>query len=310
MSGVTAAVAYGLTSMMAVFLNKSTLSVYEFRFPVFLTIVQSIVTLVLLAALKHAQLVEYAPLDGVTARKLVPVTLASIANVSSGLMAVERLSLPMFSVLRRLGTFFVMTAELLVMGKRPPAGNVVSVSIWIMGACIAAWADLYFTPAGYAAAMGNNAATAIYTVLVARMQKDLELSPVALLRQLALVSLPFQLVLFAVFTNEPAAVAAFPAWHDPGFLVSLAYTSSQGVLLSYTIFLCVSVNSAATTSITGQIKTVLQSFLGIVFFAVHLTPLGYVGLSVSTFGVVVFVYSRIMDERAMQRLTPAAPKTV
>lgn len=57
----------------------------------------------------------------------------------------------------------------------------------------------------------------------------------------------------------------------------------QAFLLNYLIFLCSTVNSPLTTSITGQLKNILQTLVGLFLFGDVIPTMAFgVGLGIST----------------------------
>lgn len=71
---------------------------------------------------------------------------------------------------------------------------------------------------------------------------------------------------FVLATDEPAGVAAAPQLRDPRFCAFLAVSASQAFLLNLCIFWCTTVNSPLATTVTGQMKDILTTGLGLFLF--------------------------------------------
>lgn len=67
-----------------------------------------------------------------------------------------------------------------------------------------------------------------------------------------------------------------------------------GAFLNFFIFYCTSVNSPLTTSITGQVKNILTTVLGVVIFNdLRIDPMNVLGLFVNGLGGVWYAYLKL-----------------
>jgi hypothetical protein len=208
--GPLAALSYGLISLGIVFFNKMTLDAFPRRN--FLSMVQMIVTIGALRLLESRGAIELAPFERVTARRFLPVSLMSLANILSGLLATQLLTVPMFSVLRRVSTLFTISAEFVFLGTDPKRADIYAVLFWVAGAAVSGWADLYFTVEGYLAAAANSTATALYYVLLKRVNEDTKLSSFSLLYYNSVLSLPFQAAIFLVSGEHEGLLGTWFLW--------------------------------------------------------------------------------------------------
>lgn len=85
-------------------------------------------------------------------------------------------------------------------------------------------------------------------------------------------------------------------------------SSIQAFLLNYTIFLCSTYNSPLVTSVTGQIKAVVQTIGGLFLFgAVPLTLPLIIGLLLGTFASFWYTqikyYQQIISEKKYKTST-------
>ncbi|KAM8984106.1 nucleotide sugar transporter SLC35D2 isoform 2-T2 [Ara ararauna] len=163
---VLSALFYGTCSFFIVLVNKALLSAYSFPSPVFLGIGQMAATILILYVSKINKIVHFPDFDKSIPLKLFPLPLIYVGNHISGLSSTSKLSLPMFTVLRKFTIPLTLLLEIIILGKRYPLSIVVSVFAIIIGAFIAAGSDLSFNLEGYTFVLLNDiftAANGVYT---------------------------------------------------------------------------------------------------------------------------------------------------
>lgn len=116
LSKALSALFYAISSIAVVFLNKILLT--NFRFPSFLLVAfgQMLSTVIILFVLKQLGILSFPRLDSSIPRKIFPLPLFYAANLVSGLGGTQRISLPMFTVLRRFSIFLTMMLEYIILG--------------------------------------------------------------------------------------------------------------------------------------------------------------------------------------------------
>ena len=76
----------------------------------------------------------------------------------------------------------------------------------------------------------------------------------------------------------------------------------QAFLLNYFIFLCSTVNSPLTTSVTGQLKAIVSTIIGLfIFNDVIITTLLIVGLVISSVGSVYYGFVKYQQQATRAR---------
>ncbi|XP_032490207.1 UDP-N-acetylglucosamine/UDP-glucose/GDP-mannose transporter isoform X6 [Phocoena sinus] len=157
---------YGTCSFLLVLVNKALLTTYRFPSPVVLGIGQMTVTIMILYVSKLSKLIHFPDFDKKIPIKLFPLPLLYIGNHISGLSSTSKLSLPMFTVLRKFTIPLTLLLETIVLGKQYSLNIIVSVFAIILGAFIAAGSDLAFNLEGYIFVFLNDiftAANGVYT---------------------------------------------------------------------------------------------------------------------------------------------------
>ncbi|XP_053156654.1 UDP-N-acetylglucosamine/UDP-glucose/GDP-mannose transporter isoform X2 [Hemicordylus capensis] len=157
---------YGTCSFLIVLVNKAVLTAYRFPSPVFLGVGQMVTTILILYVSKLSKIIHFPDFDKSIPKKLFPLPLIYVGNHISGLSSTSKLSLPMFTVLRKFTIPLTLLLEVIVLGKHYSLSIITSVFAIILGAFIAAGSDLAFSLEGYAFVLLNDvftAANGVYT---------------------------------------------------------------------------------------------------------------------------------------------------
>nr|XP_012420326.1 PREDICTED: UDP-N-acetylglucosamine/UDP-glucose/GDP-mannose transporter isoform X2 [Odobenus rosmarus divergens] len=129
---------YGTCSFLIVLVNKALLTTYRFPSPIFLGIGQMAATIMILYVSKLNKIIHFPDFDKKIPVKLFPLPLLYIGNHISGLSSTSKLSLPMFTVLRKFTIPLTLLLETTILGKQYSLNIIVSVFTIILGAFIAA----------------------------------------------------------------------------------------------------------------------------------------------------------------------------
>jgi len=296
--GFTVALLYGVTSISITFFNKAVFAVYDFNASNFLTLGQIVFSLLFLVIMKRYKMLDFEDFNYSTAKALFSLNASFIGMVVTGLAALIYVNVPMYSALRRLTTFIVIAGQYLLLRKTVSQNELLAVIAMVVGAIIAGWGDLTFDPYGYFLTALNCVVTALYLVLIAKKSQETGLQTFGLMYYNNILSLPVMIVI--TLLTEWKILSNYTGWWNLGFQICFLMSSVQAFLLNYFMFLCSTVNSPLTTSITGQLKSILQTVFGLFAFnGVVLTPALSLGLFASTLGGVwygVVKYNEQMDK--------------
>eukprot|EP00499_Haloplacidia_sp_CaronLabIsolate_P010397 CAMPEP_0196772410 /NCGR_PEP_ID=MMETSP1104-20130614/2216_1 /TAXON_ID=33652 /ORGANISM="Cafeteria sp., Strain Caron Lab Isolate" /LENGTH=336 /DNA_ID=CAMNT_0042142545 /DNA_START=1 /DNA_END=1011 /DNA_ORIENTATION=- len=305
-SGLAAALLYGTVSIAITFFNKAVLSVYHFGMPNLLTLIQMLFSLAFLVLAKRYRLIEYPDFDPALLKPMAPLAISFFLMVTTGLAALEFLNVPMFGALRRLTTLITMLSEMMLQGKPFVPRIALPIMVMVIGAIVAGATDLTFSFVGYFLVFLNCIFTATYLVFINRLSKQTGLSTFGLLFYNNIMCVPLVAVT-VLATGELPEMVTFPHWARFDFLVCFVASSSMAILLNYTIFLCTAVTSALTTSVTGQVKTIVTTVVGLFIFGdVQITLSNVSGLSLGILGSIW--YSAIKYQEQAQRTASSASK--
>ncbi|KAM5136197.1 nucleotide sugar transporter SLC35D2 isoform 2-T2 [Callospermophilus lateralis] len=250
---VLSALFYGACSFLLVLVNKALLTAYGFPSPIVLGIGQMAATIMILYVSKLNKIIHFPDFDKKIPVKLFPLPLLYVGNHLSGLSGTSKLSLPMFTVLRKFTIPLTLLLETIVLGKQYSLGIVASVFAIILGAFIAAGSDLAFNLEGYVIVFLNDiftAANGVYT-----KQK-----------------------------MDPKATE-FNQWKNVLFVTQFLLSCFLGFLLMYSTVLCSYYNSALTTAVVGAIKNVSVAYIGMLVGGDYIfSLLNFIGLNICMAG--------------------------
>lgn len=157
---------YGTCSFLIVLVNKALLTTYGFPSPIVLGIGQMATTIMILYVFKLNKIIHFPDFDKKIPGKLFPLPLLYVGNHISGLSSTSKLSLPMFTVLRKFTIPFTLLLEAIILGTQYSLNIILSVLAIVLGAFIAAGSDLTFNLEGYVFVFLNDiftAANGVYT---------------------------------------------------------------------------------------------------------------------------------------------------
>ncbi|XP_045890314.1 UDP-N-acetylglucosamine/UDP-glucose/GDP-mannose transporter [Micropterus dolomieu] len=284
------AVFYAGSSFLITVVNKTVLT--SFRFPSYmcLGIGQMITTLVVLSAAKMSKTVQFQDCDRWIFFKIFPLPLLYVGNHLTGLASTKKLSLPMFTVLRKFTILMTMILEIYILRKTFPKHLVYSVVAIVLGAMVAASSDLAFDVEGYTFILLNDAFTAASGVYTKTKLGTEGLGKYGVLYYNALI-IVIPTLLASVFTGDLHEAVTFEDWVEVKFIFCFLMSCVMGFVLMYSIVLCSYYNSALTTTVVGAIKNVAVAYIGIFVGGDYLFSwTNFLGLSICMSGGLVYSY--------------------
>ncbi|XP_010605914.1 UDP-N-acetylglucosamine/UDP-glucose/GDP-mannose transporter isoform X2 [Fukomys damarensis] len=278
------ALLYGACSLLLVLLNKALLTAYGFPSPIVLGIGQMAATIMILFVAKLNKIIHFPDFDKRIPAKLFPLPLLYIGNHLSGLSSTGKLSLPMFTVLRKFTIPLTLLLETIVLGKQHSLDIVASVFAIVLGAVVAAGSDLAFNLEGYIFVFLNDIFTAANGVYTKQKMDPKELGKYGVLFYNACFMI-IPTFIISVSTGDFQQATEFNQWKNILFIMQFLLSCFLGFLLMYATVLCSHYNSALTTAVVGAIKNVSVAYIGMLVGGDYIfSPLNFVGLNICMAG--------------------------
>lgn len=259
---ILSAVFYAVSSFLITMVNKTVLTTFRFPSYTFLGVGQMATTLVVLYVAKKSKTIQFQDFDRSILTKIFPLPLLYVGNHITGLASTKKLSLPMFTVLRKFTILMTMILEVFILRKTFPKRLVYSVMAIVLGAMIAASSDLAFDVEGYTFILLNDAFTAASSVYTKKKLGTEGLGKYGVLFYNALIII-IPTVVASAFTGDLNEAVTFEDWVQATFIVCFLMSCFMGFVLMYSIVLCSYYNSALTTAVVGAIKNVAVAYIGI-----------------------------------------------
>lgn len=295
---ISSALFYALSSFMIMVVNKSVLTTYSFPSFQLVAFGQMMTTVIVLYCGKHFGIVSFPDLEANTFSQLTPLPFITVANMIFGLGGTKKLSLPMFTMLRRFSILMTMMAEYWVLNVRQKLSVKISVGLMIFGAIIAALSDLGFNLHGYIFVLLSDfltAANGVYTKKILGNNKSM--GKYGVMFYCSLFMVPFSAA--GIFlSGDLWRVIRYPQWSDPIFFIEFVMTCSMGFVLTYSVILCTEHNSALTTTIMGCLKNILVTYIGMFFIGGDyiFSVANFIGISMSVVGSILYSYVTFKPE--------------
>ncbi|XP_051758622.1 UDP-N-acetylglucosamine/UDP-glucose/GDP-mannose transporter isoform X2 [Ctenopharyngodon idella] len=252
---------YAFSSFFIIVVNKSILTQYKFPSFMFLGIGQMTATIIILYVAKMKKAIHFQDFDKSIPGKIFPLPLLYVGNHVTGLGGTKKLSLPMFTVLRKFTILLTMIMESRILRKTFPPSLVFSVLAIVLGALVAASSDLSFNAEGYTFVLLNDVFTAASGVYTKKKLGMEGLGKYGVLFYNAFIII-IPTVLVSAYTGDLQKALSYEGWLSFTFIFYFLLSCVMGFILMYSIILCSYYNTALTTTVVGAIKNVAVMYIG------------------------------------------------
>uniref|UniRef100_A0A4W4F6K1 Sugar phosphate transporter domain-containing protein n=1 Tax=Electrophorus electricus TaxID=8005 RepID=A0A4W4F6K1_ELEEL len=281
---------YALSSFLIIVVNKTVLTNYRASHLNITFLPQMAFTIIILYLAKICKAVTFQDFDRNLPRKIFPLPLLYVGNHVTGLGGTKKLSLPMFTVLRKFSILLTMIMESKILRKAFSPQLVFSVLAILFGAVIAASSDLAFDAEGYAFVLLNDVFTAASGVYTKKKLGVEGLGKYGVLFYNAFIII-IPTILASAFTGDLEKAVAFEGWLSLSFVLYFLMSCVMGFILMYSIILCSYYNSALTTTVIGAIKNVAVAYIGMFIGGDYLFSWpNFVGLNICISGGLLYSY--------------------
>jgi len=283
---------YISVSSSMVFVNKALTYEYHFNYINVLLFLQMAFTILFLRASRTLFGIDVPEIEVGTLKKVAPVSLFYCLNALAALAALQKLSVPSYTMVKRLSPLFTITLEYVLLRKKSSGFVLAALGIMATGTVLAAKADTSSSTLAWSLGFCSCIFQASYLTFVKRSGIDTGLSAVGIVYYHAFLSLPFfGSVIF--LKGEFSDALLFENWSSPSFLVLLCFSLGMGLLLNYALFLCTEKTSPTSTVVSGQVKAMGQTAIGIFTFGgVDLNMKYVLGTLINIAGGVMYAYAK------------------
>jgi solute carrier family 35 len=256
---------YILISGSMVFVNKALTYSYGFRSTNFLFLLQMLFTIALLRSARSARIVDFDHLERAKALQVAPVSLFYSLNAAVALLALRELSVPSYTLIKRLSPLFTLALEYVLLHKRTTASVALSLVVMTLGTVMAANADTASALSSWMLGLVSCLFQALYLTFVKRSGVTTGMSSLGILYYHSVISIPF-ISIIILGIGELHVVVAYDRWASPAFLLVLSLSLTMGLVLNYALFLCTELTSPTSTVVSGQVKAMAQTAIGMFTF--------------------------------------------
>ena len=285
-------------SSAMVFTNKALSYSYDFTMTNALLFMQMIFTIILLHFLRDGlSLISFESFTRETGARIMPISVLYCLNGALALVAVRELSVPSYTLVKRLAPMCSLSLEFMVLGKRSKPRVIRSIAVMMIGTVLAARADTKATILGWGCGLGSCLFQGLYLTLVKKTGAESGMNSFSVLYHHSILSLPILFCLI-LLTGEVQPLISYPQWGDASFMLILACSLFMGVMLNYALFLATEYTSPTSTLVSGQVKAIAQTAIGMFTFGGGERNITYIGGTLlNIFGGAGYGLSKYFDMR-------------
>ncbi|KAF8929976.1 triose-phosphate transporter family-domain-containing protein [Dissophora ornata] len=304
---ISAIAFYWVASLSVVFLNKTILSGSEFKFPypLFVTLFQLVVALVLLVVSGHLgkrsrtfSMVPPFEFDLVLARKIAPLSAVYVLMLTLNNLCLQLVEVTFYQVARSLSIFFNIMFTWTMLRQQTSPGAMLACAVVVLGFFVGSYGETNFSWPGLLAGVGSSVFVALYGIYVKKTLSIVDNNQWRLLHYNTTISI-IMLTPIVLFSGEVGEI-----WNevyflsDTGFWILMTITGVAGFLINTAMFLQIKYTTALTNTISGTAKSCVQTLLAMVFYQNPITAMNGFGIFLSLLGSGLYSWVRYAE---MQR---------
>lgn len=293
-------------------LNKYILSVYGFKFPVFMTLCHMCMCSVLSATAREFKIV---PKQFIRTRrhygKVAVLAMTFALSVLGGNVSLRYIPVSFNQALGATTPFFTAIFAYLMLQKKETTATYMTLLPVVGGIALATWGEPSFNLIGFIACLVGVCCRALKSVLQGWLltpagEKEAEKMSNANENKLDSMSLLYYMSPVAILTlgictfiMEPRAISAFyeAAELDPWFIAILLGNCFVAYLVNLTNFLVTAHVGALTLQVLGNAKGVVCTIVSVMLFRNPMTFRGVTGYTITMIGVWLYSSSKRRSAR-------------
>lgn len=223
-----------------------------------------------------------------------------LLNVICGLYGLRRVNIPMFLAIRRTSTFIVFCSDVFILKRSTTQWRTIGVVLITFGGVTAVVHSIQLGApqddySGYLFVVLNNVFTVLYFQLVKILSEYDSKSFTAEAQSFytSLCSIPVLVLLIPLI--EPISYSEV-VFRPESFYIVLGVSSILGCVLTFSQSLCTLVNSPIAMTISGNMKDVFLTIVGLLLFNnILVTPQLLLGITLSLLGASIYSYDKYQE---------------
>lgn len=284
---------YITVSSSMVFANKALSYTYEFKTTNFLLFCQFLFTTCLLRSLRLLRIIDFQDFKLDKAKQIAPVSIFYCLNAAVALVALRELSIPSYTLIKRLAPLVTICLEVILLKKIAAKSIFLSLILMSCGTVMAANADESSSTFAWTLGFLSCLFQALYLVFVKRSGAETGMNSFGILYYHSILSLPF-ISIISLSMGEFQQAIEFKNWFNVGFIVVFLGSLGMGLLLNYALFLCTELTSPTSTLVSGQVKAMGQTVVGMFTFGgVDMNPRYMAGTVLNIVGGFAYALAKL-----------------
>ena len=234
-----------------------------------------------------------------------PLPLIALFNVACGLIGTKLVSIPMFTVLRRVSIPLTLLAEVYILSMPTTRAIVAAVALLMCGSLIAAANDLSFNLVGYSSVLISAVATTAYgTSSKMLLTGPKQRTKWELLFYNSLFAIPILSVAVHFRGTGYHGIYYYDQWTSVKFMCMMTISVTMGFVLNFAILWNTQTNGPLSTTVVGSAKNVLTTYLGILGLGGDyiFTATNFVGLNISMGGALLYAYVKFKTKKTVAKI--------
>lgn len=304
-TATTAILAWYITNIFTVVLNKYLFQIMEFKFPLTLTALHMLIsTFGSFAALKIFRVVPLisVPKDRVF-KTIIPLGIVFCVNIILGNISLRWIPVSFMQTVKSSVPAFTVVLQTFLLGQYSSKLTYMSLIPVVGGVALASFTEVNFQMIGFLAALVSSLTTATQSVVSAMLLGGtLKLDSLNLLYYMAPVSFIFILP-FALYAEYTPVMEYDVAAHGGNEVYFYLFISGLvAYLLNICVFFAIKSTSALTMTVFGNLKVVAVIGISVMIFKNEVTWWNGLGCFVATVGIIWYnaIEYQIKEEKKRQ----------
>lgn len=298
---VVVIITWYMSNIGVLLLNKYLLSIYGFKYPVFLTLCHMVACTLLSYAVS---LMNVVPRQGIKSRKqFVKISLLSVVfcgSVVCGNVSLRYLPVSFNQAIGATTPFFTAIFSAIITRKLETLNTYLALVPVVVGIILASGTEPLFHMLGFIVCVSATAARAFKSVLQGLLlaSEAEKLNSMNLLMLMAPISVAILVPACVILEPNSIHKAILLAKENYGFVLLLLLNSLTAYFVNLTNFLVTKHTSALTLQVLGNAKGVVATGVSILLFRNPVSTAGMLGYGLTVVGVILYSESKKYSNKA------------